>query len=135
MAGGGTTDYAVDIFFKAVKEEKYTCFLKADTYLPMMFMDDAVNATLKLMVAPSTNIKIRSSYNIAGMSFNPLEIAASIQKHIPEFTIDYAPDFRQAIADSWPASIDDTSAQSDWGWKHEFDMERMTQVMLENLAK
>jgi nucleoside-diphosphate-sugar epimerase len=98
-------------------------------------MDDAIRATVEIMQAPKEQIIIRSSYNLSGISFTPKEIAASIQKHIPEFTIDYAPDFRQAIADSWPASIDDTSARSDWGWKHEFDMERMTQVMLENLAK
>lgn len=133
--GGGTTDYAVDIYYKALADKKFTCFLSENTGLPMMYMDDAIRATVEIMQAPKEQVKIRSSYNLSGISFTPKEIAASIQKHIPEFTIDYAPDFRQAIADSWPASIDDTSARSDWGWKHEFDMERMTQVMLENLAK
>jgi nucleoside-diphosphate-sugar epimerase len=133
--GGGTTDYAVDIYYKALADKKFTCFLSENTGLPMMYMDDAIRATIEIMQAPKEQVKIRSSYNLSGISFTPKEIAASIQKHIPEFTIDYAPDFRQAIADSWPASIDDTSARSDWGWKHEFDMERMTEVMLENLAK
>jgi nucleoside-diphosphate-sugar epimerase len=133
--GGGTTDYAVDIYYKALADKKFTCFLSENTGLPMMYMDDAIRATIEIMQAPKKQVKIRSSYNLSGISFTPKEIAASIQKHIPEFTIDYAPDFRQAIADSWPASIDDTSARSDWGWKHEFDMERMTEVMLENLAK
>lgn len=133
--GGGTTDYAVDIYYKALLDKKFTCFLSENTGLPMMYMDDAIRATVEIMQAPKEQIKIRSSYNLSGISFTPKEIAASIQKHIPEFTIDYAPDFRQAIADSWPASIDDSSARSDWGWKHEFDMERMTQVMLENLSK
>jgi nucleoside-diphosphate-sugar epimerase len=132
--GGGTTDYAVDIYYKALSDKKFTCFLSENTGLPMMYMDDAIRATVEIMQAPKEQIKIRSSYNLSGISFTPKEIAASIQKHIPEFTIDYAPDFRQAIADSWPASIDDSSARSDWGWKHEFDMERMTEVMLENLA-
>jgi len=133
--GGGTTDYAVDIYYKALSDKKFTCFLSENTGLPMMYMDDAIRATIEIMQAPKENVKIRSSYNLSGISFTPKEIAASIQKHIPEFTIDYAPDFRQAIADSWPASIDDSSAREDWGWKHEYDMERMTQVMLENLAK
>jgi nucleoside-diphosphate-sugar epimerase len=133
--GGGTTDYAVDIYYKALADKKFTCFLSENTGLPMMYMDDAIRATVEIMQAPKEQVKIRSSYNLSGISFTPKEIAASIQKHIPEFTIDYAPDFRQAIADSWPASIDDSSASSDWGWKHEFDMERMTKVMLENLAK
>ena len=133
--GGGTTDYAVDIYYKALSDKKFTCFLSENTGLPMMYMDDAIRATIEIMQAPKENVKIRSSYNLSGISFTPKEIATSIQKHIPEFTIDYAPDFRQAIADSWPASIDDSSAREDWGWKHEYDMERMTQVMLENLAK
>jgi nucleoside-diphosphate-sugar epimerase len=133
IAGGGTTDYAVDIFFKAVKEEKYTCFLKADTYLPMMFMDDAVNATLKLMVAPSTNIKIRSSYNLSGMSFSPQEIFECIKLHIPNFTIKYEPDFRQKIAETWPSSINDACAERDWGWKAQFDISKMTSEILTKL--
>lgn len=133
--GGGTTDYAVDIYYKALENRQYTCFLSENTGLPMMYMDDAINATINIMKAPAEQIKIRSSYNLSAISFTPKEIAEEIKKHIPEFTIDYAPDFRQAIADSWPASIDDSSAREDWGWKHEFDMEKMTNVMLENLAK
>lgn len=133
--GGGTTDYAVDIYYKALEEKKFTCFLSENTALPMMYMDDAIKATISIMQAPAEKIKIRSSYNLSAVSFTPKEIAESIKKHIPEFTIDYAPDFRQAIADSWPASIDDSFARNDWGWQHDFDMERMTSVMLENLAK
>ncbi|HET9487348.1 MAG TPA: NAD-dependent epimerase/dehydratase family protein [Chryseosolibacter sp.] len=133
--GGGTTDYAVDIFFKALAEKKYVCFLNADTYLPMMYMDDAVKATLDLMEAPSEKIRIRSSYNISAMSFCPAEIAAEIQKQIPEFSISYQPDFRQAIADSWPRSIDDSAARKDWGWKHRFDLKKMTAEILKHLAE
>jgi len=133
--GGGTTDYAVDIYYKALEDKKFTCFLSENTGLPMMYMDDAIKATISIMQAPAEKIKIRSSYNLSAISFTPKEIAESIKKHIPEFTIDYAPDFRQAIADSWPASIDDSYARTDWGWQHDFDMERMTSVMLENLAK
>lgn len=133
--GGGTTDYAVDIYYKALSDKKYTCFLAENTGLPMMYMDDAIKATINIMQAPAENIKVRSSYNLSAISFTPKEIAESIKKHIPEFTIDYAPDFRQAIADSWPASIDDSVARKDWGWQHDYDMEKMTMVMLENLAK
>ena len=133
--GGGTTDYAVDIYYKALSDKKYTCFLSENTGLPMMYMDDAIKATISIMQAPAEQIKVRSSYNLSAVSFTPKEIAESIKKHIPEFTIDYAPDFRQAIADSWPASIDDSVARTDWGWQHDFDMERMTAVMLENLSK
>ncbi|TGD58558.1 L-threonine 3-dehydrogenase [Flavobacterium humi] len=133
--GGGTTDYAVDIYYKALEDKKFTCFLSENTALPMMYMDDAIKATVSIMQAPAEKIKVRSSYNLSAISFTPKEIAASIQKHIPEFTIDYAPDFRQKIADSWPASIDDTVAREDWGWKNDFDMEKMTSVMLENLSK
>lgn len=133
--GGGTTDYAVDIYYKALSDKKYTCFLAENTGLPMMYMDDAIKATINIMQAPAENIKVRSSYNLSAISFTPKEIAESIKKHIPEFTIDYAPDFRQAIADSWPASIDDSVARKDWGWQHDYDMEKMTTVMLENLAK
>ena len=133
--GGGTTDYAVDIYYKALSDKKYTCFLAENTGLPMMYMDDAIKATINIMLAPAENIKVRSSYNLSAISFTPKEIAESIKKHIPEFTIDYAPDFRQAIADSWPASIDDSVARKDWGWQHDYDMEKMTMVMLENLAK
>nr|WP_314839642.1 L-threonine 3-dehydrogenase [uncultured Flavobacterium sp.] len=131
--GGGTTDYAVDIYHKALADQKYECFLSSETKMPMMYMDDAIAATIKIMQAPVEQIKIRSSYNLAAMSFTPTEIAAEIQKHIPEFTITYEPDFRQKIADSWPASIDDSSAREDWNWNHEFDLESMTKDMLEHL--
>ena len=133
--GGGTTDYAVDIYHKALKDGKYECFLSEDTALPMMYMDDAIRATIEIMQAPSENIKIRSSYNLSGVSFTPKEIAAEIKNHIPDFTISYKPDFRQKIADSWPASIDDTAAQKDWNWKHKFDLASMTVEMLENLRE
>ncbi len=131
--GGGTTDYAVDIFFKALQEKKYECFLKADTYLPMMYMDDAVKATLDLMEASKEKIKVRSSYNVSAMSFSPQEIAAEIKKHIPDFEISYNPDFRQAIADSWPNSIDDSRARGDWGWENKFGLKEMTEDILTNL--
>ena len=133
--GGGTTDYAVDIYHKALEDGKYECFLSEETALPMMYMDDAIRATIEIMQAPAENIKIRSSYNLSGISFTPKEIASEIKKHIPDFTITYKPDFRQQIADSWPASIDDSPAREDWGWKHEFDLQEMTNVMLENLSK
>jgi nucleoside-diphosphate-sugar epimerase len=133
MPGGGTTDYAVEIYHKALSDGEYTCFLKADTALPMMFMDDAIRATLQIMEAEFEAIKVRSSYNLSGMSFTPKEIAQSIQHHIPKFSIYYEPDFRQAIADSWPSSIDDTEAQTDWNWRAEFDLERTTNEMLRNL--
>lgn len=131
--GGGTTDYAVDIYFKAIADKKFECFLKADTYLPMMYMDDAVKATLDLMHAPAEKVKIRSSYNISSMSFCPSEIADSIRKHIPDFEINYNPDFRQSIADSWPQSIDDSAARADWGWTPNFDLARMTKEILTHL--
>lgn len=133
--GGGTTDYAVDVFFKALEEKWYECFLSEETALPMMYMDDALNATVAIMQAPKEQIKIRSSYNLGGISFTPREIAAEIKKHIPDFSIVYKPDFRQAIADSWPASIDDSRAQEDWKWKHHYDLEAMTSTMLENLGR
>lgn len=131
--GGGTTDYAVEIFHEALDEKHYDCFLKKDTYLPMMYMPDAIRATIELMEAPRENISIRTSYNVAGISFSPEEIATAIQKHIPDFTIDYKPDYRQEIADSWPGSIDDSVARKDWGWKHEYDLEAMVADMLTNL--
>jgi nucleoside-diphosphate-sugar epimerase len=131
--GGGTTDYAVDIFFKALTHKKFECFLKPDTYLPMMYMDDAVKATLDLMEASPEKIKIRSSYNVSGMSFCPSEIAAEIKKHIPDFEITYREDFRQAIADSWPKSINDSVARIDWGWEPAFGLEEMTEEILTNL--
>ena len=132
-AGGGTTDYAVDIFHEALENGNFTCFLKADTKLPMIYMEDAVRATMELMESPPEKIKIRTSYNLAGLSFTPEEIAAEIKKHLPDFTIKYDPDFRQAIADSWPASIDDNTARSDWDWKPEFDLIKMTKEMLVQL--
>lgn len=133
--GGGTTDYAIEIYHEALASGKYTSFLKAGTYLPMMYMDDAIQATIQLMEAPTENIKIRSSYNLGGVSFDPEEIATSIKKYISDFTIDYAPDFRQDIADSWPNSIDDSKAQKDWDWKHSFDLHKMTETMLKNLRE
>ena len=133
MPGGGTTDYAVEIYHKGLAEGAYTCFLKEDTALPMMFMDDAIRATLQLMEAEESSIKIRSSYNLSGMSFTPSEMAKSVQSQLPNFKITYEPDFRQAIADSWPSSIDDSNAQKDWGWKAEFDLEKTTKEMLGNL--
>jgi len=132
--GGGTTDYAIEIFHEALENKHYECFLKEDTYLPMMYMQDAIKATIELMEAPEEQISIRTSYNISGVSFSPKEISAAIQKHIPGFTISYKPDYRQAIADSWPQSIDDTVARKDWGWNHEYDLERMTEDMLKNLS-
>lgn len=131
--GGGTTDYAVEIFYDALEEKKYCSFLSEDTYLPMMYMPDAIKATIELMEAPAENISVRHSYNIASMSFSPKEIAAEIKKHIPEFEISYKPDYRQNIANSWPQSIDDTVARNDWGWKHEYDLSLMTEDMLKNL--
>lgn len=133
--GGGTTDYAVDIYHKAITEGKFTSFLSEDSGLPMMYMDDAIKATINIMQAPADQIKIRSSYNLSGMSFTPKEIAAEIKKHYPDFTINYEPDFRQKIADSWPASIDDTSAREDWGWKNDYNLENMTVEMLQQLKE
>jgi len=132
--GGGTTDYAVEIFHEALEEKRYTCFLNEDTYLPMMYMPDAIRATIELMEAPVEKISIRTSYNLSGMSFSPREIAAEIKKHIPAFEIEYKPDYRLAIAQSWPQSIDDSVARKDWGWKEEYNLSAMTNDMLENLA-
>ena len=133
MPGGGTTDYAVDIYHHAAQGKPFTCFLSENTRLPMLYMDDAIRGTIELMEAPAEKIKIRTSYNLAGMSFTPAEIAASIQKEIPDFQISYEPDFRQAIADSWPGSIDDSHARADWGWKPAFDLDDMTRDMLAHL--
>ena len=133
--GGGTTDYAVDIYFKALENKQFTCFLSENTRLPMMYMQDAVNATIQIMQAKSTDVKIRTSYNLSAIDFTPKEIADEIKKHIPDFKIDYEPDSRQQIADSWPSSIDDTEARNDWNWKHQFDLLSMTTEMLENLSK
>jgi nucleoside-diphosphate-sugar epimerase len=131
--GGGTTDYAVEIFMEALEEKKYTCFLKPDTYLPMMYMPDAIRATIELMEADAKKISVRTSYNVSSISFSPNEIASEIKKHIPDFSINYKPDYRQYIADSWPQSIDDSVARKDWGWKHEYDLEKITDDMIENL--
>ena len=131
--GGGTTDYAIEIFRDALEEKNYTSFLKEDTYLPMMYMPDAIRATMELMEAPADKISVRTSYNISGISFSPAEIAESIKTHIPEFTIKYKPDYRQAIAESWPQSIDDSVARNDWNWEHEYDLEKITADMLKNL--
>ncbi len=133
--GGGTTDYAVDIYHKALSDHTYECFLSAQTRMPMMYMDDAIRATIEIMQAPAEKVRIRSSYNLSAMSFTPEEIAKEIQKHIADFKISYKPDFRQKIADSWPASIDDSAARTDWGWKHNYDLAEMTDVMLENLGR
>jgi nucleoside-diphosphate-sugar epimerase len=131
--GGGTTDYAVEMFHEALEEKKYESFLKEDTYLPMMYMPDAIRATIELMESPVDKITVRTSYNISSMSFSPKEISAEIKKHIHDFSIQYKPDYRQSIADSWPQSIDDSVARNDWGWKEEFDLASMTKDMLENL--
>jgi nucleoside-diphosphate-sugar epimerase len=131
--GGGTTDYAVEIFHDAIEDKQYTSFLKEDTYLPMMYMPDAIKATTELMEADAKDISVRTSYNISGMSFSPKEIAAEIRKHIPDFKMKYDPDYRQAIADSWPQSIDDSVARRDWGWQQKYDLEKMTTDMLQNL--
>lgn len=133
--GGGTTDYAIDIFHRAVKEEKFSCFLDKNTCLPMIYMDDAIRATLELMEVPKENIKIRTSYNLSGISFSPVEIVNSIRKYYPNFEVSYKPDFRQGIADKWPNVIDDSEAKLDWGWSPEFDLKRITKSMIENLQQ
>jgi nucleoside-diphosphate-sugar epimerase len=134
-AGGGTTDYAVEIFYEAIKHKKYECFLGPDTALPMMFMPDAIKATIDVMEAPAEKLSLRSSYNVAGICFTPTEIAEEIRKHIPEFEITYKPDFRQAIADSWPACINDEVAKKDWGLYYEYDLPKMTEVMLREISR
>ena len=135
MPGGGTTDYAVDIYHSAVKDEKFSCFLNSDTKLPMMFMNDAIRSTIELMQSPIENIKIRTSYNLDGMSFSPSEIYNEIKKSYPNFKIKYNSDFRQKIADKWPKSIDDKEARNDWGWKPEYNLSSMTLIMLEKLKE
>lgn len=134
-AGGGTTDYAVEIFYDAIKKGSYECFLKDDASLPMMFMDDAIQATIDLMDADIKDLSVHSSYNVAGISFNPNDLYEEIKMHIPDFEIKYKPDFRQAIAESWPASIDDSVAKKDWGLNYKFDIEALTEVMLEGIKK
>jgi len=135
MPGGGTTDYAVEIYHEAIKKGKYECFLSENTSLPMMFMDDAIKATTDLMQASSDNLSIRSSYNLSAISFTPKEIFESIKRQLPDFSITYNPDFRQAIADSWPSSIDDSVARKDWNWQHNCDLDTMTNVMLKALKE
>jgi nucleoside-diphosphate-sugar epimerase len=134
MPGGGTTDYAIEIFHEALKQKKYSCFLSKDTALPMMYMDDAIDATIKIMTAPSEQVKVRSSYNVSAISFTPEELFNSIKKHIPEFEIEYNPDFRQSIADSWPSSIDDSSARTDWGWENKYSLEQITENMIDGIS-
>jgi nucleoside-diphosphate-sugar epimerase len=133
--GGGTTDYAIEIFHEALEEKKYQCFLNENTYLPMMYMEDAIKATLQLMEAPASKITVRTSYNVSGMSFSPKEISEEIKKHIPDFEISYKADYRQAIADSWPQSIDDAVARNDWGWQEDYNLEKMTKEMFDNISK
>ena len=135
LPGGGTTDYAIEIFHEALKSGNYTSFLSEDTSLPMMFMDDAIKATIDIMGAPSEKVKVRTSYNLSAMSFTPKELAKAIKTELPEFEIAYNPDFRQEIADSWPSSIDDTAAREDWGWKHEYDLKKLTTTMLKGLKE
>lgn len=133
--GGGTTDYAVDIYYKALQDGKYECYLEGDTYLPMMYMEDAIKATIDLMHVDEEKIKIRSSYNLAGISFSPVEISEEIKKYIPDFSISYTPDFRQVIANSWPKSINESQACKDWGWENSYDLESMTKAMLAGLEE
>ncbi|HRE40094.1 MAG TPA: NAD-dependent epimerase/dehydratase family protein [Ignavibacteria bacterium] len=132
-AGGGTTDYAVEIFYDAIEKGSYDCFLKSDTKLPMMFMPDAIRGTVELMESEKSVLKIKSSYNLSGISFDPQQLSDEIKKFIPEFKISYNPDFRQSIADTWPQSIDDSNARTDWGWKSDYDLNKMTSIMLEEI--
>ncbi len=134
LPGGGTTDYAIEIFHEALKNSKYECFLAEDAALPMMYMEDAIKATVDIMEAPKEKIKVRSSYNLAAISFTPEILANEIKKHIRDFKISYEPDFRQSIAESWPSIIDDSEAREDWGWEHEYDLEKMTLTMLEGVG-
>ena len=133
LPGGGTTDYAVDIFHKALKSKEFECFLNESTALPMMYIDDAIKATIDITEADAEDVRIRSSYNLSAMSFNPADLANEIKKHIPEFEITYKPDFRQEIADSWPSSIDDSPARKDWGWQHQYDIPELVETMLSKL--
>ncbi len=133
LPGGGTTDYAVDIFHKAKKEGKYECFLSENASLPMMYMEDAIKATINIMEAPAEKIKVRSSYNIAGMSFSPKELANEIKEHLPDFEITYAPDYRENIAKTWPSSIDDSKAREDWDWKNDYGIKELVDIMLKNV--
>ncbi len=133
--GGGTTDYAIEMYKDAIEEGTYTSYIAQDTYLPMMYMPDAIRATIELMEADADKIKLHSSYNLAALSFSPKELVREIQKHLPDFSICYKPDYRQEIANSWPASIDDSQARSDWGWKHEYNLETLTTDMLKNLKE
>jgi len=135
LPGGGTTDYAVAIFYEAIKNKKYTCFVKEETTLPMMYMPDCIKGTINLMEADISKLKHHCDFNMASMSFSAGELAAEIKKHIPEFEVEYKPDFRQAIADSWPQSIDDTAARKEWGWKPSYNLSSMTKDMLEKLQK
>jgi len=135
LPGGGTTDYAVEMFYEAIRRRRYTCFVRADTVLPMMYMPDCIDAAVKLMEAEPEKISCRTSYNIAAMSFSAGELAAEIKKHIPDFECEYKPDFRQKIADSWPMSIDDSLARRDWGWNPKYDLASMTKDMIEKLSK
>jgi nucleoside-diphosphate-sugar epimerase len=131
--GGGTTDYAIDIYFKAIKTGSFECYLSKNTRLPMMYMNDAVAATIQLMQAKSEDVKLRTGYNLAAIDFTPEEMALEIKKHIPDFKISYTPDFRQEIADTWPSSIDDSTARKDWHWRHKFDLSAITEEMLKNI--
>jgi len=135
LPGGGTTDYAVEIFYEAIKHQRYTCFLREDTVLPMMYMPDCIKATIDLMEADLSRLKHHADFNLAAMSFCPAELVAEIKKHIPEFTCEYKPDFRQAIADSWPRTIDDSAAREEWGWEPSYDLAAMTADMLDKLGQ
>jgi nucleoside-diphosphate-sugar epimerase len=135
LPGGGTTDYAVEIYYKAVEQGSYDCFVREDTKLPMMYMPDCIKATIDLMEAPFDHLKHHGDFNVGSMSFSAAELAESIRKHLPQFSITYSPDFRQAIADSWPESVDDSAAREEWGWKPSFDLESMTRDMLAKLKK
>ena len=134
LAGGGTTDYAVEIFYYALKNNDYTCFLSKETILPMMYMDDAIEAIIKIMTTKKENIKIRTSYNISAVSFTPKELEKQIKIYLPNFSVKFKPDYRQKIADSWPDSIDDQEAKVDWGWKAKFNLEKLTSEMFKNLS-